>query len=75
MPEMDGFQVVDALKDREEWRDIPIVVVTAKDLTEHDRGRLQGAVETIIQKGAHSRQELLNEVKRLANSYVSPTRS
>jgi CheY-like chemotaxis protein len=51
MPEMDGFQVVEALREREAWRSIPIVVVTAKDLTAEDHLRLNGYVERILQKG------------------------
>src|SRR5574338_49514 len=42
MPEMDGFEVIEQLRSRAEWRDIPVVVVTAKDLTEEDRRRLNG---------------------------------
>jgi signal transduction histidine kinase/DNA-binding response OmpR family regulator len=61
MPEMDGFQFVDELRLRPEWRDIPIVVVTARDLTAEDRGRLNGAVERIIQKT--ERDRMLRELQ------------
>jgi CheY-like chemotaxis protein len=50
MPEMDGFEFLDELRRRADWRDIPVVVVTGRDLTEDDRSRLTGAVERIIQK-------------------------
>ena len=46
---------------RAEWRDIPVVVVTAKDLTDEDRDRLNGGVERILQKSAIA-HELLREV-------------
>src|SRR5712691_9195997 len=39
MPEMDGFQVVAALQKEADWRDIPVIVVTARDLDPGDRGR------------------------------------
>ena len=65
MPEMDGFEFVDALRTREAWRHIPIVIVTAKDLTAEDRERLNGSVVRILQKGAHDQQELLAEVRAL----------
>ena len=52
MPEMDGFQFVDHVRQHEAWRAIPIVVVTAKDLTAEDRLRLNGYVTEIIQKDA-----------------------
>jgi CheY-like chemotaxis protein len=63
MPEMDGFQVVEVLRQSQEWRHIPVVVLTAKDLTEEDRKRLNGGVEAILQKRAYTRQELLEEVR------------
>jgi CheY-like chemotaxis protein len=62
MPEMDGFQFLEELRREESWRSIPVVVVTAKELTVEDRRRLSGGVERILQKGAYSREELLREV-------------
>jgi CheY-like chemotaxis protein len=62
MPEMDGFEVIDHLRRHAEWRDIPVVVVTAKDLTDEDRRRLNGGVERILQKDAPTRDEMLREV-------------
>jgi signal transduction histidine kinase/DNA-binding response OmpR family regulator len=62
MPEMDGFEVIEQLRRRAEWRDIPVVVVTAKDLTEEDRRRLNGGVERILQKDAPTRDDMLREV-------------
>ncbi len=64
MPEMDGFEFVSHLKQNEQWRNIPVVVVTAKDLSENDRHRLNGRVSQVLQKGAYSRDELLAEVSR-----------
>ena len=37
MPEMDGFEFLDEMRSRAEWRDIPVLVVTAKDLTAEER--------------------------------------
>ncbi|MCB0212879.1 MAG: response regulator, partial [Anaerolineae bacterium] len=65
MPQMDGFQFVVELRKNEAWRNIPVVVVTALDLTAADRARLAGYVNHILQKGAYSREELLTEVRRL----------
>lgn len=62
MPEMDGFSFLEALRQRAPWRSIPIVVVTAKDLTAEDRQRLNGYVQYIVRKGSHTREELLREV-------------
>ena len=62
MPEMDGFQFVDHVRGQDDWRSIPIIVVTAKDLTDEDRRRLNGRIEEILQKSAYSPEELLQEV-------------
>ena len=62
MPKMDGFEFLDELRLRPDWRDIPVVVITAKDLTEEDRNRLNGGVERIIQKS--DRDEMLRQLSR-----------
>ncbi|MDQ6655521.1 MAG: response regulator, partial [Verrucomicrobiota bacterium] len=65
MPEMDGFEFADRVRQHPEWRSIPIVVLTAKDLTADDRQRLDGSVETILQKRSDSREALLAQVRDL----------
>jgi CheY-like chemotaxis protein len=65
MPDMDGFEFAEAVRRHEAWHKIPIVVITAKDLTVEDRLRLSGYVEKILQKGAYSRDKLLVEVRDL----------
>ena len=62
MPEMDGFEFAEKLREKKEWLDIPVVVITAKDLTKEDHSRLKGNVEAIMQKGSYNKDELLNEV-------------
>ena len=62
MPKMDGFEFLDNVRTRPDWQDIPVVVVTAKDLTEEDRNRLNGGVERIIQKS--DRDEMLRQLSR-----------
>ena len=62
MPKMDGFEFLNELRGRPDWQDIPVVVITAKDLTEDDRNRLNGGVERIIQKS--DRDEMLRQLSR-----------
>ncbi len=62
MPEMDGFTFIEALRQHDAWCAIPIVVVTAKDLTAEDHQRLNGYVQNILHKGAYRRDELLQEL-------------
>lgn len=69
MPEMDGFQFVDELRTREALRAVPVVVVTAKDLSPQDRERLEGYVKLIVQKGAFSREQLLAELHKLLSMH------
>ena len=64
MPEMDGFEFVTELRRSEAWRRIPVVVVTAKDITSEDRKRLDGQVRRIFNKGSFSREELTAELRR-----------
>jgi CheY-like chemotaxis protein len=72
MPEMDGFAFLEALRQQEAWRAIPVVVLTAKDLTRHDRQRLNGYVERLLHKGTYSQDELLREVRHLVAVRVQP---
>ncbi len=65
MPEMDGFEFAHRLRERKEWQDIPVIVLTAKDITEEDRLRLNGYVQNILQKGAWDRDALLGQIKEL----------
>ncbi len=62
MPKMDGFELLDELRGRPDWQDIPVVVITARDLTDEDRDRLNGGVERIIQKS--DRDEMLRQLSR-----------
>jgi signal transduction histidine kinase/DNA-binding response OmpR family regulator len=70
MPEMDGFEFLLEIRRHEEWRDIPVIVVTAKDLTEDEQNWLRGYVEKIVFKGAYSRDELVTEVKQIVEACV-----
>jgi PAS domain S-box-containing protein len=74
MPEMDGFQFLEEVRKHEEWRSIPIVVVTAKDLTEEDHRRLSASVARVLQKGVYSREEMMREVGDLVAARVQGIR-
>jgi CheY-like chemotaxis protein len=65
MPEMDGFEFVVQLRQHEAWRRIPVIVVTAKDLTIDDKLRLDGHVKKIFQKGSLSREELAQQIRSI----------
>jgi CheY-like chemotaxis protein len=63
MPEMDGFEFIEALRAEPAWRSIPLVVVTAKDLSEQDRLRLSGHVENISHASASAPEEILERLR------------
>jgi CheY-like chemotaxis protein len=66
MPEMDGFQFIEKIRENESWRSIPVVVVTAMELTEEDQNRLNGGIrQMILKKASSSPEELLRNVRDL----------
>ncbi|TVY09124.1 response regulator [Paenibacillus cremeus] len=70
MPKMDGFEFIAELRKHEEWRSIPIVVMTAKNITAEDQQRLHGNVKNIVQKGCFDRGAFMNEVRDLIVSSI-----
>jgi CheY-like chemotaxis protein len=75
MPEMDGFEFLEEIRKREDWRAIPVIVVTAKELSAEDRQRLNGSVAKILQKGAYGREELIGQVRDLVVASIAARRS
>jgi len=68
MPEMDGFQLVNALRERPEWRRIPVIVITALDLSVADRARLNSGVEGILSKNSFDPVQLVQLVRRAVDN-------
>jgi signal transduction histidine kinase/CheY-like chemotaxis protein len=69
MPEMDGFAFLDALRaEGPDYAAIPVVVLTAKDLSGAERGQLAGRVAGTLRKGADQRENLLETIRRNLNS-------
>jgi len=58
MPEMDGFEFLDALAARPEWREIPVIVVTAKQLTAAERERLLRQARKVMEKATATRADI-----------------
>jgi CheY-like chemotaxis protein/anti-sigma regulatory factor (Ser/Thr protein kinase) len=62
LPEMDGFEVVHRMSLNADWRTIPVILLTARDLSHEERRALDIGAARIIQKGSFSRDELLAEL-------------
>jgi signal transduction histidine kinase/DNA-binding response OmpR family regulator len=71
MPQMNGFEFLAELQSRPEWRSIPVVVVTAKDLTAEEHARLSGRVAEVLRKGAYTRERLLSEVRERVAAWTA----
>ena len=72
MPVMNGFDFVRELRKNKDWQEIPVVILTAKDLTVEDRQQLKGNVERVLQKGDYNREQLLGEVRALVKQRAQP---
>jgi GAF domain-containing protein/CheY-like chemotaxis protein len=70
MPEMDGFDFLEQWRRDDARREVPVIVITARDLTPEDHRRLNGSVERILQKGSYARDDLLAEVRRLVRASI-----
>jgi CheY-like chemotaxis protein len=72
MPEMDGFQVVADLQRSADWRDIPVIVITARDLDAKDRERLNSGIRSVLVKESFHPSELIARIRRLVANDGAP---
>jgi len=72
MPDMDGFQLVTKLSNEPSWRNIPVIIVTAHDITTDDRRRLNSAVEAILLKGSFAPAQLVEHIRQLLRPPARP---
>ena len=75
MPRMDGFEFLRELRKLPVGSDLPVIVITAMDLSTSDHQSLNGSVEQILQKGAYSQDVLLSEVRRLVKTLGTKSQS
>lgn len=68
MSEMDGFQVLEQLQQHPAWQRIPVVVVTAKDLSQQERTLLQQGTQLLLEKGKFSIDDLSRRIQAVTQS-------
>jgi adenylate cyclase len=68
MPEMDGFAVVAALQKEVGWRNIPVIVITSRDLDATDRERLNSGVQSVLVKETFRPADLVERIRRLVQT-------
>ena len=71
MPDVDGFEVVSKLREDPAASQIPILIYTAKNITSEDRERLQGNIQSIIQKGDFGKDRFLEMINNLQTSQAA----
>jgi adenylate cyclase len=71
MPEMDGFEFLARLRGNPEHAAVPVVILTAADLTQEQRSRLNGGVERVLEKAAYAQGELMVELRRIIGRYAA----
>jgi CheY-like chemotaxis protein len=72
MPEMDGFQLVAELQKHPAWRRIPVIVVTARDLSAEDRMRLNFGIENVLMKDSFNPTNLIEQIRRVVSKQREP---
>lgn len=66
LPDMNGFEFISRLRQNKYWKNIPVIINSAKELSLEEKGRLQGDVVKILRKGDVTCGELLQEVRKIA---------
>lgn len=67
MPEMDGFQFIQRLQNNDRWRNIPVVVLSGKDLSEKEKQILHTRIAEYLKKSEFSPELLTAALKRILN--------
>ena len=62
MPDIDGFAVLDSVKSSTLTRHIPVIIITAKEITPEDRLRLEGKTVSVFNKGMFTSEQLLIDI-------------
>jgi CheY-like chemotaxis protein len=70
MPDLSGFDIIDKLHGNEDVKDIPIIVMTSKDLSNDETCYLTKQTEGVVKKGSFSREDFISTIKKLIKAEV-----
>jgi CheY-like chemotaxis protein len=73
MPEMDGFEIVDAMQETEKLKNIPVILITGGDISTTQQEKLDSLNHHLLQKGALNPDELLSTLERSLNHLKDPS--
>lgn len=65
MPEIDGFEVLKEISQNEQWLDLPVIILTAKDLSIEERKLLSKRAAAVVTKDANSAYNIIHEIRRI----------
>jgi signal transduction histidine kinase/DNA-binding response OmpR family regulator len=68
MPGMNGFEMLRTIRQEVNWHDVPVVIITSKDLTREERDWLRGNAMEVFQKGDYGRSELIETVRGMIDA-------
>lgn len=69
MPKMDGLTFLSEIRKKEEWKNIPVIAVTAKELTEADKEFLSKQAQQVLHKGEHDPNDLIKEIRKVLTTH------
>jgi len=70
MPIMDGFTFLEELRKEGQWRQIPVVVITSKDISREEKQLLEQTVVTILKKGTYTRRDLFEQISSTIKHFM-----
>jgi CheY-like chemotaxis protein/nitrogen-specific signal transduction histidine kinase len=73
MPEIDGVQLIEMLKSKEQFKNLPIIIYTGKERYEEDTQRIDGLFSTLLHKSSTNIEELQDTITSMINKYDEPS--
>jgi CheY-like chemotaxis protein len=71
MPKVNGFDVIEYIKTDENARNIPLIIITKRELSEKEKDALDGRLRGILNKGALKEEDLLQELKNRIDEMIT----